>query len=29
VDAVVKPVREHFEKRKDLLAVYDKAQITR
>lgn len=29
VERLVKPVREHFEKKKDLLKVYDDAKITR
>ncbi|MDP2717539.1 MAG: tyrosine--tRNA ligase, partial [Candidatus Micrarchaeota archaeon] len=29
VDRLVKPVREHFEKKKDLLKVYDTTQVTR
>ncbi len=29
IDKAVKPVREHFEKRKEMLAVYENAEITR
>lgn len=29
IEKAVKPIREHFEKRKDLLAVYDEVEITR